>query len=87
MRKPRWQKRRALARRLVAMRAALRAARQSDHVDDWRDARVAFARAARAQSDLLHAYTPTGAASAWRLARVESRILAAVARLAGYPPR
>jgi hypothetical protein len=84
MAKKHWQCRRAYARRLVALRAAYRAARHADTIEAWRVAQTAWRHAAQWQSELLHrASVPS--APAWRLARIDSLIWNALNRLGAFP--
>jgi len=75
MAKIHWQSRRALARRLIALRAAVRAAQHNDTAESWRAAARAMYAARAAYYDLLRrrdsGLAPCGA---WRLSRIEARI-------------
>ena len=66
-----WQLRRAYARRLVALRAALRLARRDDTATAWREAYRAWCRAADWHSEAVRV-TRVAAASAWRMHRLHA---------------
>jgi len=70
-----WQSRRALARRLNVLRAAIRAAKRDDTAESWRAAARAMYSARRAYYDLLRR-RDSGLAQcgAWRISSIEACI-------------